>query len=182
MCFRVLAFSEANLSSLLPNSGIVTSLLNFVAFLVIEFFTLDRSCSSTCFWILPFFVPQIIIEPCCFCFECCFYINRAISSIFSCLSTFTLGCSILCMLNSLHVFVSTFFQFWDFPVNDAKTILRNWGCKTIDSFYFVSSIELGSQDQSCSPFIFFSYLRFHFAMLDTISFIYTQVREHPFLA
>ena len=44
MCFRALAFSEAELSSLFSNSGIVTSLLNLVAFLVIEFMALDLSC------------------------------------------------------------------------------------------------------------------------------------------
>ena len=53
MCFRALAFSEADLSSLFSNSGIVTSLLNLVAFLVIEFLALDRSCSSTCFGYCP---------------------------------------------------------------------------------------------------------------------------------
>ena len=41
MCFRALAFSEADLSSLFSNSGIVISLLNLVAFLVIEFMALD---------------------------------------------------------------------------------------------------------------------------------------------
>ena len=34
-------------------------------------------------WILPFFVLQIVIEPYCYCFECCFYINQAPFSIFS---------------------------------------------------------------------------------------------------
>ena len=33
-------------------------------------------------------------------------------------------------------------QFADFPVNNAKTIMHNWKCKAIDSFYLVSSIEL----------------------------------------
>ena len=42
MCFRALAFSEADLSSLFSNSGIVISLLNLVAFLVIELVALDR--------------------------------------------------------------------------------------------------------------------------------------------
>ena len=49
MCFRALAFSEADLSSLFSYSGIVISLLNLVAFLVIEFVALDRSCSSSFF-------------------------------------------------------------------------------------------------------------------------------------
>ena len=63
-------------------------------------------------WILPFFVLQIVIEPYCYCFECCFYINQAPFSIFSWdvqSSTSTLGCNIFCMFNSLRVFVSIFF-------------------------------------------------------------------------
>ena len=40
MCFRTLEFSEADLCSLFSNSGIVTSPLNLVAFLVIEFLAL----------------------------------------------------------------------------------------------------------------------------------------------
>ena len=53
ICFTYLAFSQADLTSLFSNSGIVTSLLNLVAFLVIEFLALDLSCSSTCFGYCP---------------------------------------------------------------------------------------------------------------------------------
>ena len=53
ICFRYLAFSQADLTSLFSNSGIVTSLLNLVAFLVMEFLALDLSCSSTCFGYCP---------------------------------------------------------------------------------------------------------------------------------
>ena len=53
MCFRDLAFSQADLTSLFLNSDTVTSLLNLVAFLVIEFLALDLSCSSTYFWYCP---------------------------------------------------------------------------------------------------------------------------------
>ena len=53
MCFRALAFSEAKLSSLFSSSGIVSSLLNLVAFLVIEILSLDLSCSNTCFGYCP---------------------------------------------------------------------------------------------------------------------------------
>ena len=53
ICFTYLAFSQADLTSLFSNSGIVTSLLNLVAFLVMEFLALDLSCSSTCFGYCP---------------------------------------------------------------------------------------------------------------------------------
>ena len=53
MCFRARAFSEADLSSLFSNSGIVTSLVDLVVFLIIEFMALDRSCSSNCFGYRP---------------------------------------------------------------------------------------------------------------------------------
>ena len=53
VCFRALAFSEADLSSLFSKSGIVTSLLSLVAFLVIEFLDLNLSCSSACFGYCP---------------------------------------------------------------------------------------------------------------------------------
>ena len=44
MCFWALAFSEAHSYSLISNPGIVTSLLNLVVFLDVEYFTLDLSC------------------------------------------------------------------------------------------------------------------------------------------
>ena len=53
MCFRALAFSETDLSFLFSNSAIVTSLLNFVTFLVIKFLAFHRSCSSTSFGYCP---------------------------------------------------------------------------------------------------------------------------------
>ena len=83
MCFWALAFSEAHSYSLFSNPGIVTSLLNLVVFLDVEFFTLDLSCSSTCFEYCPSLCPLVMTEPYCYCFECCFYINQAPSSIFS---------------------------------------------------------------------------------------------------
>ena len=82
LCFRAVAFSEAELSSLLSISGIVTSLLHLlVAFLVTEFLVVDCSCSSTFFGYCP--SSQIVIEPYCYCFECCFCINQAPFSTFS---------------------------------------------------------------------------------------------------
>ena len=44
-----ISFSEADSPSPFSNSATDTSLLNFVAFLVIELVALDRSCSSICF-------------------------------------------------------------------------------------------------------------------------------------
>ena len=76
------------------------SLLNLVAFLVIEFLALDLSYSSICFGYCPW------IEPYCYCFECCFYINQTpsiFSRIVNSLSTSALGRNILCMFSSLRV-------------------------------------------------------------------------------
>ena len=73
----------SDLSSRFSNSGIVTSLMNLLAFLVIEMLALDlsRSCTSLVPE-LPFFVLQIVIEPYCCCFECFFYLNQIPPSIF----------------------------------------------------------------------------------------------------
>ena len=83
MCFRALAFSEANLSPLFSSSGIVGSLLNLVAFLVIEILSLDLFRVSTPALDIALFVPQVMVERYCCCFECRFYISQASSSIFS---------------------------------------------------------------------------------------------------
>lgn len=54
ICFRALAFSKADLSSLPSNSDFGTFLLDLSAFLVYsEFLVLDLSCSSTCFGYCP---------------------------------------------------------------------------------------------------------------------------------
>ena len=81
MYFRALAFSEVDLSCLISNSAIVSSLLNLVAFLVICGF--GSFMFRQLLWISPFFVLQIMIKCYCCCFECCFYLNLAPSSIFS---------------------------------------------------------------------------------------------------
>ena len=57
MCFWALAFSEAHSYSLFSNPGIVTSLLNLVVFLDVEFFYFRPFMLKHLLWILPFFVP-----------------------------------------------------------------------------------------------------------------------------
>ena len=106
------------------------SLLNLVAFLVIEFLALDLSSSSVCFGYCPW------IEPYCYCFECCFYINQTpsiFSRIVNSLSTSALGCITSCACSEVYVFWVNLLQFRDFPVNNAKYIIHIWDCKTIDS-------------------------------------------------
>ena len=129
-------------------------------------------------WISPFFVLQIIIKSYCCCFECCFYFNQAPSSIFGIysLSTSALGCNILCIFNS--VFVSIFLSFQIF-----QSMMPKLYCTTGTARLLIASILFhraqGLESILLSYYILFVF--FHFAVLDTITFIYAQVFVYSFL-
>lgn len=133
-------------------------------------------------WISPFFVLQIMIKSCCCCFECCFYFNQAPSSIFGIysLSTSALGCNILCIFNS--VFVSIFLNFQIF-----QSMMPKLYCTTGTARLLIASIlflPLSSVLRIALTLLLYSFRIFSFiifAVLDTITFIYTQVFVYSFL-
>ena len=137
MCFRASAFSEADFSSLFSNSGSyfpfeISSIPCYWIFGFISFM------SKHLLWILPFFVPQVMIEP------YCNYFNAASISIrprppsfpeMYSLSTSALGCNILCMFKSLRVFVSIFFSSQIF-----QSIMPKLWCTTENAKLLTASI------------------------------------------
>ena len=97
------------------------------------------------------------------------------------LSTSALGCNILCKFNSLRVFVSIFFSSEIFQSMMPKLYCTTGNARLLTASILFFPLSSVLRFNLSSPKVFFSYFLFHFAVLDTITFIYTQVFIYSFL-
>ena len=170
----------SDLSSRFSNSGIVTSLVNLLAFLVIEMLALDLSRSCTwiallcasdsdralllLFWML--FLPQS--DPSLHLFSGCTAFAHLLYHVTSC------ACSAVCVFLCQSSSVLRFYSQWCIK------------CATGTARLLIASIlflPLSSVLRINRTLLLYSFLifQFHFTVLETIILIYTQVCVYSFL-
>ena len=81
-----------------------------------------------------------------------------------------LFCGTYKQCHQLSCFSVRIFQFLLSQFNDSSTVPYNRYCSGIDSSYHISTFKMGFQDLLYSPYIFWSYLFFHFGVFYVICF------------